>query len=354
MQIVRGHLQAYPWGPVDGLAAWTAATAGPQAELWFGSHPNGPSPLRAGEGTAQGRSPVLVKILAAARPLSIQIHPPARLAAQMYTGQQHGGPALVSDPYGKFEMLIAVEDFLILEGLRDPAASLAVFEALGPALAPVVGALRAADLPAAIRAALATPADVAERQGPSLPRACEQAGLDEDTQRAMQEVAATYPQDPGVFVAALLGARTLAAGQAVYVEPGTVHAYVRGLGVEVMTSSDNVLRLGLTGKTIAVEQALTALDVTGVPQFCGPRRWAGVDHYAPAGAPFTVDLLEDASMPAPAGRHRTVVCLRGRTRVADLVLAPGEAVLLDSDDPLMSISAEGTAVLATASSDGKG
>ena len=132
MQIVRGHLQAYDWGPVDGLTAWTASTDGPQAELWFGSHPNGPSPLRdeGGEATTRCRSsPRSWR----GPPLSIQIHPPAEMAPRPVRGAAgrswSTAPAL-SDPYAKAEILIALEPFVILEGFRAPQRSADVFSHL--------------------------------------------------------------------------------------------------------------------------------------------------------------------------------------------------------------------------------
>ena len=343
MQIVRGHLQAYDWGPVDGLTDWTASTGGPQAELWFGTHPNGPSPLLAG-GVAEGSLPILMKLLAAARPLSIQIHPPAAMAAARYAAQQtHPGlPQLVSDPFGKAEMLIALAPFAILEGFRDPQVSAVALGQLGPQIQPMVKALAQDDLPAAIRLAFDLPTEVVRQEAPALPAAFE----DAETADILTQVLTTYPADPGVFVAALLNARTLQPGEAVYVDPGTVHAYVRGLGLEVMTSSDNVLRLGLTSKTVAVDEALGALDVAAQPHACPAEHSAGVDRYAPAGAPFTVDLLERTSTSAAGGRARIVLCLSGSTTVSGLTLQPGEAALLAADDAEVTISVQGTAVMA--------
>ena len=134
-----------------------------------------------------------------------------------------------------------------------------------------------------------------------------------------------FPGDPGVFVAALLNARTLQPGQAVYVEPGTVHAYVRGTGVEVMTNSDNVLRLGLTTKTVAVDAALAALDVDAQPHPCDPVEVAGVRTYAPPDAPFEVDLITDAG----TSRDGRVVpgsscACSGGVDVGGTALAPGD------------------------------
>lgn len=348
MEIVRGHLQAYDWGPLDGLSAWTAATGGPQAELWFGSHPNGPSPVRDGDGFATTPLPILAKLLAAARPLSIQIHPPAAMARAQYEVQQAdpGVPRLLSDPYAKAEILIALEPFVILEGFRAPQRSAEIFGRLGPGLRPAASALAADDIRACVRALLTLPLDDVVANAEKLPAAFGAAGLSEYEAGVIHDVAHYYPGDPGVFVAALLNARTLQPGQAVFVDPGTVHAYVRGTGVEVMVNSDNVLRLGLTTKTIAVDAALTAMSTGAQPHCLSPAGADGVTVYAPEGAPFAVDLLSDATMHAAEGQARIIVCLDGETSVGDDVLRPGDGALLSAEEPAVRIVADGRAVVA--------
>lgn len=348
MESVTGFLQAYDWGPVDGLAAWTPATGGPQAELWFGSHRNGASPRRDGHGAASTPLTILTKILAAARPLSIQIHPPAAMAAELFARQQNDpqAPQLVSDPYGKAELLIAFEPFVILEGFRDPAVSARAFAELGPGMAPAVDALAAADLPAAISWLLAmTPAEVPALAA-RLPEAFTTAGMSSHTVDTISEVVTAFPTDPGVFVAGLLNARTLQPGQAVYVDPGTVHAYVRGLGLEVMTNSDNVLRLGLTSKTIAVQAALAALDLNAQPHPCDPQDIDGIRTYAPPGAPFRVEVVRDSTIEAHTEHARIVVCVDGAVTAADTLLTGGEAVLMAVEDPTVTVRVDGVAVVA--------
>jgi mannose-6-phosphate isomerase len=125
-------------------------------------------------------------------------------------------------------------------------------------------------------------------------------------------------------VAALLNSRTLQPGEAVFVDPGTVHAYVRGTGVEVMVNSDNVLRLGLTTKTIAVDAALTALSTKAQPHSLRPPVEHGVAAYVPAGAPFRVDVVTDAGHAADMGLARIIVCLNGQATIGQTVLMPGE------------------------------
>lgn len=348
MQIVRGHLQAYDWGPVDGLAAWTAPTGGPQAELWFGSHANGPSPLRDQAGSATTPLPILTKILAAARPLSIQIHPPAEMARAQYAVQEAdpNAPRLLSDPFAKAEILIALEAFVILEGFRDPKRSAEVFSHLGPGLQVAADALAAGDIRACIRALLTLPLDDVVANAALLPAAFGAAGLSQDEAGVIHDVVHYFPGDPGVFVAALLNSRTLQPGEAVFVDPGTVHAYVRGTGVEVMVNSDNVLRLGLTTKTIAVDAALTALSTKAQPHSLRPPVEHGVAAYVPAGAPFRVDVVTDAGHAADMGLARIIVCLNGQATIGQTVLMPGEGMLLGAQDPGVVVDVAGTAVVA--------
>jgi mannose-6-phosphate isomerase len=348
MQIVRGHLQAYDWGPVDGLAAWTAATGGPQAELWFGSHPNGPSPLRDEPGESTTPTTILAKILAAVRPLSIQIHPPAAFARAGFTAQQADPCAaqLLADPFAKAEMLIALEPFVILEGFRDPQVSAAVFADLGGPLSPIAQALSEARTGDAIRGLLALSPEVVADQASGLPTAFLNAGLNDHAAGVIAEVIQCYPDDPGVFVAAMLHSRTLQPGEAVYVDPGTVHAYVRGVGIEVMTNSDNVLRLGLTSKVIAVESALAALDTTAQPHPCLPVVEGGRSAYGHEDAPFDVLVVRDDRAHAPTGRPRTILCLEGSADIAAVSLRAGDAALLTGEDASVDVVVQGRAVLA--------
>ena len=348
MEIVTGYLQSYDWGPTDGLKTWTQSTGGPQAELWFGSHVNGPSPLRDAEGFATTELTILTKILAAARPLSIQIHPPAELAAQMFDREEADPTVqrLVSDRYGKAELLIAFEPFIILEGFRDPAETAKAFAQLGGRMETVTGALEEGDLARAIKLLLTMSPEDVEAMAPALPEAFAASGASEHTVDTSAEVVAAFPGDPGVFVAALLKARTLEPGQAVYVDPGTVHAYVRGLGLEVMTNSDNVLRLGLTSKTVAVEAALEALDLTAQPHPFDAEEVEGIISYAPPGAPFSVEVVRSATCKARTGHSRVIVCLEGTVAVGDATLALGEGALLDDAEATVEVKVDGVAIIA--------
>jgi mannose-6-phosphate isomerase len=73
-----------------------------------------------------------------------------------------------------------------------------------------------------------------------------------------------YPSDPGVLVTLLLNHVVMAPGESLFIEAGIVHAYTSGFGVEIMASSDNVLRAGLTPKHIDIPELLQVADFSPV------------------------------------------------------------------------------------------
>lgn len=371
MYRIAGYLQNYAWGIPGGLAAWRGGSdevappgesPAPEAELWYGAHVNGPSPLIDGSGGLTDvlsplDAPVLVKLLAAARPLSIQIHPPTEQAQRDFAAQESDPslPKLLADGLAKTEMLIAVRPFSVLQGMRDPALAAAILRQIGGAAAAGADLVEAGDPKAAIRHLLAIdPAELAELTD-RVPSAAAAAGLRPAGVEALATVVRNYPGDPGVLVAVLMDQRVLAEGEAVFVPAGVVHAYVSGTGVEVMTASDNVLRLGLTPKAIAVDEALEALDpdLTPQPMSGEPATLptGGVHrHYAPPGAPFVVDWIGDGSFTAEAGRYRLVLAVSSSVTVAvdgvEVVLAQGQAAAVLASEGDLQLATTGAAVVA--------
>ena len=371
MHQIAGYLQNYAWGIPGGLAPWRggsdeAVAAGedlqPEAELWYGAHVNGPSPLADGAGeltdfVSAEDAPVLVKLLAAARPLSIQIHPPSDQAERNFAAQQADPslPKLLADGLAKTEMLIAVRPFSVLQGMREPQLAAAILRQVGGSAQAGADLVEAGDPKAAIRALLEIdPAELSELT-PKVAAAARAAGLDTSGADALETVATDYPGDAGVLVAVLMGQRVLSEGDAVYVPAGVVHAYVSGTGVEVMTASDNVLRLGLTPKTIAVDEALDALDPELAPQPMSGEPTAlpsgGIHrHYAPAGAPFIVDWIGDGSFTSATGDYRLVLAVSSSVTVsvdgAELLLSQGQAAAVLASEGDVRVTTTGAAVIA--------
>ena len=336
MITIVGDLRPYAWGRLDGLARWTNATAGPQAELWFG---------HVGE-AAGGGHPLLTKLLAAANPLSIQVHPSADVVARMRADER--ARDLLTDDVEKNEMLLALEPFTALAGFRDAATSARLLEGLGlrgPAASAAVG-----DHVALVRGLFAL-SEVAADEAFRLLSDVIHGVLPAHERAAIELVRAWYPHDRGVLVALCLAVHELSAGDALYVPAGVVHSYVNGLGVEVMTASDNVLRLGLTQKHVAVADGLAAMRDCG-PTVVRGRTADGIVGYDAEGAPFTVTLASgtDIEVAVEAGAAATVLCVEG-TAVVECdgrteSLVPGRAALVADRDGGAVVRVDGRTVVA--------
>ncbi len=324
LSVLAGAIQQYAWGRLDAFTTWAPqAPAGVHAEMWFGAHPNGPSPVLAGPVADPSQTPLLVKLLAAASPLSIQVHPDAEGVRSLSSSPVTAG--LLADGEVKSEVLIALEDFDVLAGLRSAVEAAAILRAgLGQHAA--CERLEAGDVIGAIRAVLQPAED-----GPGFEGALRVdadamlAQLDEAQRSVMAKVVHHYRDDASLPVAFMLQPRTLRPGQAMFVRAGALHAYVDGLGVEVMTSSDNVLRLGLTPKQIAVDAALTITKPDLQPVIFDDC----ANECAVEGIPFSVQRVTHSSIDV-AEPGAIALCVTGTIQVEglDIEVLPGQATLL--------------------------
>jgi mannose-6-phosphate isomerase len=337
---VDGVLRPYPWGRIDGLAAWHGATGGPQAELWYGA---------LGDGPEAPRHPLLTKLLAAANPLSIQVHPPAALVDRLWDDEAHGR-ALLADRVEKTELLLALEPFTAFAGFREPAQCARILDGLGlhDSAAIAAGDDHVATIQSllslsqmAVDEAFRRLSDVIHLLLPATERS------------AIELVRAWYPHDRGALVALCLTVHELAPGDAIHVPAGVVHCYVNGLGVEVMTASDNVLRLGLTAKQLAVPEALAAVSSVA-PTVVRATPDHGAALYFADGSPFLVARLQGpgSSWTIPPHLAATVLAVEGEATVTTIggarTLSAGRAVLVTPFDGGADVSSDGLAVIAVA------
>ncbi|MGA1146742.1 MAG: mannose-6-phosphate isomerase, class I [Candidatus Nanopelagicales bacterium] len=363
MHRIRGSVKEYPWGVVDGLAPWLGDQAGrfagrPQAELWFGVHPSGPSPLVDASATladelTRDQAPILAKILAAAQPLSVQVHPDAHDALRMWKHQQIAGPQILADPHEKAEVLLALEPFDAFVGWRPTADAAQIVERVD-GLALAAAALHDHDHRTAIQMIVERRSDAGAfaQQIPGAVRRTQEAGtlsrsLTADEIAAYDQAARDFPDDIGVALTPLLDFVTLAPGDAVYLAPGIPHSYVRGIGFEVMTSSDNVLRLGLTGKPVFIDHALPILDFSTPAQLM-----RGSASITPEGGAFSLVVI-DRDTDLPSGTYRLVVAIEGtcQVRVGEVAstAAQGEAVAITGEEGVARVTTSGRAIAAIAS-----
>ena len=220
------------------------------------------------------RLPFLLKVLAADSPLSLQAHPSteqaeAGFAAEEAAGIPHDDPTRTfKDRFHKPELILALTTFEALCGFRPVEGSLHCLAKLEvPELKPTIAALARGGLRAAIPQLLALEperrAELVEAVAESASRFV--AAQDPEfinTYRWAARLAAAYPGDPGVVISLMCNHLKLEPGEAVFLPAGNLHAYLSGAGIEVMASSDNVLRGGLTGKHVDLAALIEVLDFT--------------------------------------------------------------------------------------------
>lgn len=336
--LLDNPVKPYAWGSATEIPRLLGVppTGKPQAELWMGAHPAAPSRLRGGtplpaviEADPAGqlsapvvrrfgaRLPFLIKIIAAERNLSLQIHPNLEQAKAGYADEQQRGVPLDSpersyvDPNHKPELVCALTPFEALCGFRSIPVTLTLLVSLAeraPALTKYVDALRARPdrdgLREVVTGLLTVPADRRKRLVDSVVAACA-AGSTEFAAEfdTAVELGRAYPGDPGVIIALLLNRLRLEPGQALFLSAGNMHCYLRGTAVEVLASSDNVLRGGLTAKHVDVPELLRVVDVTdGPPPLMTPKP-AGPGHvaYRPPVPDFRLDTFVLAAEPVDIG-----------------------------------------------------
>ncbi|MFD1832572.1 mannose-6-phosphate isomerase, class I [Streptomyces desertarenae] len=315
MDLLANTVRPYAWGSTTAIPELlgTEPTGEPQAELWMGAHPGAPSRVDRGGGdtplseviaadpegelgaaTVEAfgpRLPFLLKVLAAASPLSLQVHPDLVQAKEGFTDEEERGVPVDAphrnyrDANHKPELICALTPFTGLCGFRTPGATAALLDALGvDGLKPYADILRARPedeaLSEVLTAVLTADRDaVAETVGAAAGAARRLADGDgpyAGVCAAYAGIADHYPGDPGVLAAMLLHVVRLEPGEALYLGAGVPHAYLDGLGVELMANSDNVLRCGLTPKHVDVPELLRVVRFEPTePEVLRPRTTPG-------------------------------------------------------------------------------
>src|SRR3989440_6203738 len=375
-------VRPYAWGSTTAIPELlgTEPTGEPQAELWMGAHPGAPSRLDRGTGLVPlnevidadppaelgkaavdrfgPRLPFLFKILAAAAPLSLQVHPDLAQAKAGFEDEEARGIPVdaphrnYKDANHKPEMLCALVPFDGLCGFRRPSEAADLLERLGvDGLKPYVDILRAQPESEALREVLVAVltadrdamAATVTQATEAAERLATESGRVADSYAAYARAAHSFPGDPGVIAAMLLNHVRLEPGEALYLGAGVPHAYLDGLGVELMANSDNVLRCGLTSKHVDVPELLRIVrfepsdpgllrpeaSEEGEEVYDAPIDEFRLSRYvlAPGGAPRTLDDRTP----------QILLCTAGTVRLtskdgSELDLARGESAYLPAGE----------------------
>jgi len=332
---LRGVAQHYAWGDTSALPAVLGMQADgrPWAEWWLGTHPGGPATVEGGRPLAEvaGELPYLVKLLAAADPLSLQTHPDTATAVAGFARENAAGVPvsdprrIYRDPMAKPEVLCALTPFDALCGFRPLGDTEALLHSIGAN--ELAAMLRIDGLEATITAVYRQQADIA-----AVVAACREHTSPEAALVARLDT--SHPGDASVVATLFLNRVLLQPGDAIYLTPGNLHAYLHGVGVEVMGASDNVVRGGLTPKHVDVDELLRVLrfEPLANPSVTPVEESPGTWHYPTPGAPFRLTRLDVAgSMPIEAAGRTIVLCTAGDTGP----LHHGESAFLDDGDALV-------------------
>jgi mannose-6-phosphate isomerase len=343
----------YAWGSTTLIPELlgVAPDGRPQAELWLGTHPGSPARLADGGGDLRevaGELPFLLKVLAAAAPLSLQAHPTTKQAQEGFARENAAGIPLdaphrnYKDPHSKPEMIYALSDeFRALCGFRPAAETRAALRDAG--VGHLLPELRSDDdIRPVFEWLLSGDPGVATVVEAVTGAAAEAAG---DSWRTVRGLVEAYPGDPGIAISLLLHTVVLARGEALYLPPGNIHAYQEGLAIELMGPSDNVLRGGLTPKHIDVPELLSVLDFRALPApRLEPVVGAGVSDFAPAGSGLRLRVLS-AGAAVQVESPAIVLTLDGEARFGTAVLGAARAAAIVDDRGILS--ATGAAVVAS-------
>lgn len=391
VDLLECAIMPYSWGSRTAIASLTGRPTpsdGPEAELWMGAHPVAPSIVDRGgarhslEVVVDGdperelgaevvrelgpRLPFLLKVLAAVEPLSMQAHPTQEQANAGWADEERRGVPRdaatrnYKDPSHKPELLCALTHFEALSGFRSIETTLRLFDQLAiaelePALAPLrrspdsrglsdtfqelmtmSATWRARVIEATVQACAAAPA----RDGGAFRRERELVG----------RLAELYPDDIGVVSSLLLELVHLEPGEAIYLGAGNLHVYLEGTGVEIMASSDNVLRGGLTRKHVDVPELLRVLDFGGGPAPVVRAR-ALDEHESVYDTPAREFRLSRLRVDGPVTRAvdgpEILLVTEGSLRTSTLSIPRGRAVFIPASSREYTLEGVGTIYRAT-------
>lgn len=385
----------YAWGSHEAIAKFLGRpvpTAKPQAELWIGAHADDSSIVAVDGGATPlvwllaedpehllGRSvtkrfgnqlPYLMKVLAAASPLSLQAHPSIEQARIGYDDEERRGiPRQAAhrnyrDRNHKPELMYALTPFEALCGFRSVASILACFERLGtPEHTQLAERLRRDTSPTPLKSLVeyllvAPPGRHHKLIASTLNAAARAvaAGDPESEQlRWILELGRVYPSDVGIVTALLLNYIKLEVGQAIFLPARCLHTYLSGLGIEIMASSDNVLRGGLTPKHVDAAELLRVLCFEPMTApFVPPSKLSDVeDAYLTPATDFRLSRihLEGRHELKPFGPE-LLLCSSGRCELTTAEEGPmsldrGESVFIGASTRTLQLNGDAALFRAT-------
>lgn len=371
----------YAWGSKDALVKLfnlPEASGDPIAEIWMGAHPQCSSfvrdergqtrslkewleedPARLGSEAARRFSglPFLFKVLCADKPLSLQAHPDKSMAERGFRQENAAGlppdapERNYRDANHKPELLFALTSFKAINGFRQPeeiASLLRPLADIHPEAAAFSRRPAIGHLPLLSAALLGLTGEAQRLALRKLLNVLE--GRFGEPWESIRFLARLWPNDNGLFAPLLMNLVTMRPGEAMFLPPGTPHAWLHGAGLEVMANSDNVLRAGLTAKHIDLNELLVSLRFTPVAAnrlLLKPARHGRELRFPVPVDDFTFSIHFPDPQPQPLRLASAAIlfCIEGESLLqnddGELRLLPGESCFIAADEPAITFSGKG-------------
>ncbi|MBW9462276.1 mannose-6-phosphate isomerase [Kluyvera sp. EC_51] len=382
MQKLINSVQNYAWGSKTALTELygMANPEGlPMAELWMGAHPKSSSKITDSHGVVQslrdvidadkttllganvatrfGELPYLFKVLCAAQPLSIQVHPSKKAAEVGFAKENAAGIPLdaaernYKDPNHKPELVFALTPFLAMNAFREFAEIASLLQPVADAN-PAIGEFIAQPTSERLSALFA---GLLNMQGDEKAHALNVLRAALENQQgpawdAIRLIAEFYPDDSGLFSPLLLNIVQLNPGEAMFLYAETPHAYLRGTGLEVMANSDNVLRAGLTPKYIDIPELVANVKFTAKPAnelLTQPAQHGEALEFPIPVEDFAFSLHALSASEATLTQDGAAIlfCVDGESVLSKndqrLVLKPGESAFVAANESPVQVSGSG-------------
>lgn len=281
-------IQDYPWGSKTLFSDFFGIKNlynKPQAEMWMGAHPKASSSILYNKETIPLNKfieqcpedilsketqdlfhelPYLFKILAAENALSVQVHPSKEQAKEGFERENRLGIDIRSDKRNykdrnhKPELVYALTEYYALNGFRERQE---IFDLLTSLNIDVINEICSSGVElnnsAFIKHCFIEVLSLSGTDKSLALNGLYRYAAEREEQllfKLIVDLFSQYEDDLGVFAALLLNFVVLQPGEAMFLYAQTPHAYIKGLGLEVMANSDNVLRAGLTSKHVDIEE----------------------------------------------------------------------------------------------------
>lgn len=366
---LANSVQNYDWGSLEKIPHFlrVPATGTPVAEVWMGTHPLAPSTVEIDGGHLSlsdliardpqkhlgpviadqfGDLPFLVKFLASRKALSLQVHPTKDRAEQGFERESQlniplDDPARTyKDKNAKPEAFYALDPSTVMAGFRSTDEIRALLSRLSSPWARKAEAALDSSLTDVLR--LMTDNELWDTYRDDVLAELRDHASDDDAINLCLDLEDQFSGDAGIVAPLILNCVRLAPGEVLYTGPSVLHAHVLSFGVEVMATSDNVIRAGLTPKNIDRDALIDNVTAESAPpDILEPTQSDNQVSFVSPVPEFAMDVLTGEGT-ATCGGPRIVVALEDVETLSAgedcLSLRRGESAFVSAADPDVTIA----------------